>query len=42
MMFVLGKKNTFNLKLLKKYHVLITTHFSLSKGKKRLNNTDLS
>lgn len=41
MMFVLGKK-TFNLKFLKKYHVLIATHFSLSKEKKKLSNTDLS
>lgn len=33
---------TFNLKFLKKYHVIITTHFSLSKGKNKLRNTDLS
>lgn len=48
MILMIGKddvcfgKKTFNLKFLKKYHVLIATHFSLSKGKKKLSNTDLS
>lgn len=48
MILMIGKDDvcfggkTFNLKFLKKYHVIITTYFSLSKGKNKLRNTDLS